>query len=41
MKVLPIVVLLMIVSTAEAKPIEVWECKDMYADSEIVLVDSF
>lgn len=38
MKVLPIVVLLMIVSTAEAKPIEVWECKDMYADSETVLV---
>jgi hypothetical protein len=38
MKVLPIVVLLMIVATAEAKPIEVWECKDIFADSETVLV---
>jgi len=38
MKVLPIVVLLMIVATAEAKPVEVWECKDKYADSETVLV---
>jgi hypothetical protein len=38
MKVLPIVVLVMIVATAEAKPIEVWECTDIFADSETVLV---
>jgi hypothetical protein len=38
MKVLPIAVLLMIVATAEAKPVEVWECKDISADSETVLV---
>ena len=38
MKIFLAIALLMIVSIAQAKSIEVWECKDAYTSSETVLV---